>query len=78
MTTAPLTEAREVERDHRRRGQPRITVDHHPPGKPVAVVLSHDGYEALIETLNVLSDEDAIAAVAEAEADVTAGRLKKA
>ncbi len=79
MTTAPLTEARErlseIIDDVVNRGS-QWTITRR--GKPVAVVLSHDGYEALIETLNVLSDEDAIAAVAEAEADVTAGRLKKA
>ena len=33
---------------------------------------------ALIETLNILSDESAVAAVAEADADMAAGRLKRA
>jgi hypothetical protein len=43
----------------------------------VAVVLSHDDYESLIETLNVLSDEQAVAAIGEAEADLRAGRVTR-
>ena len=46
-------------------------------GLPVAVVLSHDDYESLIETLNVLSDEQAVAAIGEAEADLRAGRITR-
>lgn len=39
-------------------------------GRPVAVVLSHDEYESLIESLNILSDAETMAAIAEAEAEV--------
>jgi len=35
----------------------------------VAVLLSHDEYESLIETLNILSDDDTMSAIAEAEAE---------
>lgn len=44
-------------------------------GRPVAVLISHDEYEELVETLNILSDPDAMAALAEAESDIEAGRL---
>lgn len=44
-------------------------------GRPAAVVLGHDSYESLIETLNLLSDPDAAVALAEAEADLAAGDL---
>ena len=44
-------------------------------GRPTAVLLSNDGYESLIETLNILSDNDAMAAIREAEADLAAGDL---
>ncbi len=52
-----------------------FTITRH--GRPVAVLVAVDEYEALIETLNVLietlnvlSDDDTMAALAEAEADV--------
>ena len=35
-------------------------------GRPTAVILSYDEYESLIETLNVLSDADTMAAIDEA------------
>lgn len=44
-------------------------------GRPVAVLIAHDEYEELVETLNILSDPDAMAALAEAESDIEAGRL---
>ncbi len=44
-------------------------------GRPVAVLIGHDEYEGLVETLNILSDPDTMAAVEEAEADIAAGRL---
>lgn len=43
----------------------QYTITRH--GRNVAVVLSYDEYESLIETLNVLSDDDAMDAIAEAE-----------
>ncbi len=44
-------------------------------GRPAAVVLSSDEYEALAETLEVLEDDDALEALRESEADVRAGRV---
>ena len=44
-------------------------------GRPAAALISHDEYEGLVETVNILSDPDAMAAVAEAESDIEAGRL---
>lgn len=44
-------------------------------GRPAGVVLSSDEYEALAETLEVLEDDEAIAALRESEADVRAGRV---
>jgi len=44
-------------------------------GRPVAVVLSTEEYEALEETLEVLQDEKTLAALRESEEDVKAGRL---
>jgi antitoxin YefM len=35
-------------------------------GRPMAVILSYDEYESLIETLNVYSDADTMAAIEEA------------
>ena len=46
-------------------------------GKAAAVLLSHDEYESLIETVDILSDEDAMAAVAESEAEFAAGDLSR-
>ena len=44
-------------------------------GRPVAVVLGYDEYESLIETLNILTDEATMDAIAEAERDIAAGDL---
>ena len=44
-------------------------------GRPVAVILAYDEYESMVETLNILSDDDAMAAIAEAEDDVSHGRV---
>lgn len=45
----------------------QYTITRH--GRQVAVVLSYDEYEALIETLNILSDDDTMDAIAEAESE---------
>ena len=42
-------------------------------GKPVAVLLAHDEYESLVETVNILSDDETMVAIAEGEADFAAG-----
>jgi prevent-host-death family protein len=39
-------------------------------GRPMAVILSYDEYESLIETLNILSDADTMAAIDEARSEV--------
>ena len=44
-------------------------------GRPVAVVVGYEEYESLLETLNILTDEATMSAVAEAERDVAAGDL---
>lgn len=46
-----------------------FTITRH--GKPVAVILSSDEYESLVETLNILSDDDAMAAIDEAETELS-------
>ncbi len=44
-------------------------------GRPVAIVLSTEEWEAIEETLEILQDEEALEALRESEADVQAGRL---
>jgi prevent-host-death family protein len=72
----PLTEVRdrlsEIVEDVNGNGT-EWTITRH--GRPVAVILGADEYEALIETLNILSDDDTMEALAEAAEDVKAGRL---
>lgn len=43
----------------------QYTITRH--GREVAVLLSYDEYESLIETLNILSDDEAMDAIEEAE-----------
>jgi len=40
-------------------------------GRPVAVILSYDEYESLVETLNILSDSETMDAIAEGESDLS-------
>ena len=44
-------------------------------GRPSAVVLSTEEYEALEETLEILQDEETLEALRESEQDVRADRL---
>ena len=44
-------------------------------GRPAAVVMSTDEYEALQETLEVLQDEEAMEALRRSDEDVAAGRV---
>ena len=44
-------------------------------GRPSAVIVGHDEYEALLETLNILSDPETMADLVEAEADMATGNL---
>ncbi len=44
-------------------------------GEPAAVLIAPDDLEALEETIAILSDPQAMAEIAEAEADIAAGNL---
>lgn len=44
-------------------------------GRPAAVVISTEEWEALEETLEILQDDETLAALRESEQDVIAGRL---
>jgi antitoxin YefM len=44
-------------------------------GRPAAVLVSPEEWEAVEETLGVLQDEETLAALRESEEDVRAGRL---
>lgn len=44
-------------------------------GKPVGILLAVDEYEGLLETLEILADDELLAAVREGLAEVAAGRL---
>lgn len=74
MNIAPLTEVRDNLRqivdDVVASGDEYVITRH---GKPLAVVLSYDEYESLTESLNLLSDDGAMAAIAEGESEATAG-----
>lgn len=74
VTTSSLTEARqnfsEIVDAVVSTGE-EWTVTRH--GRPVAVVLAADEYDALIETLNILSDPDTMDAIAEATAELDGG-----
>lgn len=73
----PLTEARarlselldELERQHE-----HVVITRN--GRPVGVLVPAEEQEALEETLEILQDEEILAALRESEDDVTAGRLK--
>ncbi len=45
-------------------------------GKPVALIMSVDDYESLLETLDVLSDTGLMKKIKKAEADVRRGNVK--
>ena len=63
----PLTEARnrlsEIIDEVISTGSDLVISKH---GLPTAVLIGYDEYESLIETLNILSDREAMAALAEA------------
>jgi prevent-host-death family protein len=44
-------------------------------GKPVAIVMSVDEWESWEETVDILSDPEAMESIAASDADVEAGRL---
>lgn len=75
MNTAPLTEVRdnlrEVVNTVVSTGSEFVITRH---GKPVAVILGIEEYESLVETLNILSDDDTMTAISEAESEVSEDR----
>ncbi len=76
MTTLPIAEVRanlsklveEAERTH-------LRVEVTKNGRRAAVLLSADDYDGLLETLEILGDPDAMAAIREADQDIAAGRV---
>lgn len=75
-STAPLTDVRnnlsEIVDEIDRTGSQCVITKH---GRPVAVILSSDEYESLVETMNILSDQDTMAAIAQGEAEFAAGEF---
>ena len=73
MITAGLTEVRdklsEIVDEVAATGAEFVITKH---GRPIAVIVGHDEYEALLETLNILSDDDAMDAIAEAKMEFAA------
>jgi prevent-host-death family protein len=74
MSTVPVTEMREklseVIDAVVTTGEEWVITRH---GKPLAVVLSYDEYESLIETVNILSDHETMDAIREGVSDLTSG-----
>lgn len=76
MKTLPFTEARkdlskildEVSAIHE-----HVTITRQ--GKPAAVVMSADEFESWQETLEILADPKALAAIRRAEKDIASGRV---
>ena len=75
-TTAPLTDVRrdlsEIIDEVDRTGAEFIVTKH---GRPVAAIVPHDELEALIETLNILSDHETMDAIERSEVEIRAGDL---
>ena len=44
--------------------------------EPVLALMSWDAYEGLLETLEIMSDPELVAAIRSSEADVAAGRFR--
>lgn len=77
MTTANMTEVRDQLSDFLDivEGGEELIITRR--GRPAAVMLAYDEYEAMVETLNILSDASAMEALAEGEADLAAGRVEQ-
>lgn len=74
MTTMPLASARaQLSKlvDDAVTTHERIEITRN--GTRAAVILAADDYDALMETLDILSDPDTMADIAEAERDIRAG-----
>ena len=77
MKTLPLTEARKALPkivDEVSAGHEHIVITKR--GKPEAVVMSLDEFESWQETLEIMADRKAMAAIARAERDIKAGRVR--
>ncbi|HUE95338.1 MAG TPA: type II toxin-antitoxin system Phd/YefM family antitoxin [Longimicrobiaceae bacterium] len=76
MTHVPLSEAKaklaRLVREVEELGE-RVVITR--SGRPAGVLLAMSDYEALLETLEVLADEELRSAVEEGLADVAAGRI---
>lgn len=76
LTSASLSDVRsrlsEIVEEAASTGSDFVITRH---GRPAAVIVGHEEYESMIETLNILSDPETMAAIAEAEADLAAGEL---
>jgi antitoxin YefM len=77
MKTLPLTEARKdfpniVDEVSGRHEHVVITKR----GKPAAVVMSLEEFESWQETLEIMADRGAMAAITRAERDIKAGRVR--
>lgn len=76
LTSASLSDVRsrlsEIVEEAASTGSDFVITRH---GRPAAVIVGHEEYESMIETLNILSDRETMAAIAEAEADLAAGEL---
>ena len=76
MTTVPLAVARaQLSKlvDDAVRTHQRVEVTKN--GRRAAVIMSADDYDSLMETLDILSDAEAMAEIRKADADVAAGRI---
>jgi antitoxin YefM len=76
MTTVPLAEARaQLSKlvDDAIRTHERVEVTKN--GRRAAVIMSADDYDSLMETLDILSDAEAVAEIRQADADIAAGRV---
>lgn len=76
VTTLPITEARAnlpqlVKAADERLARTVITSN----GKPAAVLMSYDEYEAWEETLEILSDPDAVQAIHAADEELASGQV---
>jgi prevent-host-death family protein len=76
MSTEPLTVVRqrlsEIVDEVATTGSELVITLH---GRPKAVILGHDEYESLVETLNILSDPATMDAIEKSEEAVAAGDL---
>ncbi len=76
QTYVPVTQAKTKLLDMVRSLQDRAdTIAITKNGVPEAVLLSMDTYEGLLETIDILSDPEAAAALKASAADVHAGRI---